>query len=485
MRKNFFYTFLLTGSNLLFPLLTFPYLSRILGAEGLGICNFILSYGQNYTIIAGLGIPIYGIREIAKAGNDEKKRSKLFFELLIIHFISTGFFLIIYLASIFMYDDLRDYKDLALLGGTLILFNVFSIEWLFTGISEFKYITVRSLIIRGFSVISIFIFVKNKDDFFIYILTFVVTIFLTIVLDVRYSTKFISRKVVLSFRGTLAHIKPIAFLGIYMILTSVYSVLPTTLLGFLSTKVSVGYYFGANKIIRVVISVFSSLITVMIPRLNVSVEKEEFDKYLMLVNQSLKVVISFGLPITFFVFLLARPLVMLLGGENFNNSIVVVQIMSPVILLVSFAQIFVFLVLSVNRKDKQMVLLSVIGMTISIIINLLLIPLLAERATGISQLMSELAVTLIAFFIAKKIVNFHFPIKLFILNLICLFPFILVTYLFSQLFESNILIITFSATLCGLYFILYQIFIIKDVFLLQLIEPYLFKLRISRLNNSK
>src|SRR5690348_548150 len=149
MKKNIIYNFLLTGSNLLFPLLTFPYLSRILGVQGMGICNFIISYGQNYLIIAALGIPVYGIREIAKVGEDKIKRSKLFFEILTLHFLFTCFLLILYVISIFTYHDLLEYKYLAFLGGSLILFNVFSIEWLFTGVSDFKYITIRSVVIRA------------------------------------------------------------------------------------------------------------------------------------------------------------------------------------------------------------------------------------------------------------------------------------------------------------------------------------------------
>src|SRR4051794_37287652 len=107
MKKNVFYNFILTGSNFLFPLLTFPYLSRILGAEGLGICNFVLSYGQNYIIVAALGMPIYGTREIAKVGDDKAKRSKVFFELLSIHLLFTLFLLAIYTASIFTYADFK------------------------------------------------------------------------------------------------------------------------------------------------------------------------------------------------------------------------------------------------------------------------------------------------------------------------------------------------------------------------------------------
>ncbi len=474
MKKNFFYNLLLTGSNLLLPLLTFPYLSRILGADGLGICNFITSYGQNYTIIAALGIPIYGIREIAKVGNDREKRSKLFFELLSIHLLFTCFLLIVYVGSIFLYADLKDYKDLALLGGFLILFNVFSIEWLFTGVNDFKYITIRSVLIRGLSVIAILLLVKNKDDFFIYFVIMVATTFLTISTDVYHARKFISRNIILSVKGILSHVKAVVLLGIYMVSTSIYSVLPATLLGFLSTKSAVGYYYGANKIIGMVTSVFTSLTTVLIPRLNLAFEKKEDKEYLLLIQRSLSIVISLGIPITFFIFLLAKPLVVLLAGESFIHSVPVIKIMAPIILVVAFAQIFVLLILSVNRKDKQMIVLSFVGMVISISINLIFIPKFAERATGFSQLLSELIVTVLSFFFAKKVLTFAFPLKSFLLNLVCVTPFIFITYLCMKL-HNNFFILILASFFCFLYFIIYQYYVLKDKYLIGLVEPYITK----------
>ena len=476
-KKNFIYNFILTGSNLIFPLITFPYLTRILGAEGLGICNFIMSYGQNYIIIAALGLPVYGIREIAKVGEDKSKRSKLFFELLSIHLFFTLFLFLIYIASIFIYDDFKNYKDIALLGGSLILFNVFSLEWLFTGINNFKYITIRTIFIRALSVIAIFLLVKTKDNFTIYFIILVCTVFFTVLIDVFYTRNFISKKIILSFKGILLHIKPIFLLGIYMVLTSIYSVLPATLLGFLSTKLAVGYYYGANRIIRMVISVFSSLITVMIPRINQVLEEKGKDEYFLLVKKSLNVVISFGIPVTFFVFLMANPIVMLLAGENFINSILVVKIMAPIILIVSFAQVFVLLVLSVLRRDNDMVILSVIGTAVSLFINILFIPHFAEKATAYSQLSAEFLVTLVAFFLVKRVLNFNFPIKTFLLNLVFVIPFSIITFLSFRFIHYNFLIITISGLFCGLYFLFYQLFIIKDKFIGNLIGPYLMSFR--------
>lgn len=477
MKRNFIYNFLLTGSNLLFPLLTFPYLSRILGAEGLGICNFITSYGQNYMIVAALGMPFYAIREIAKVGDDKAKRSKLFFELLSIHLFFTFFLLAIYISSIYIYADFKYYRDLALLGGSIILFNVFSFEWLFAGVNDFKYITLRSLFIRAFSIIAIFLLVKRKDDFKIYFVILVCTLFFTVLVNVYYARKFISRKITLSFKGIFTHVKPISLLGIYSVLSNIYCVLPTTLLGFLSTKSAVGYFYSANRIIRMVISVFLALTTVMIPRLNLLLEKKGKDEYLLLVNKSLNIVITFAIPITFFVFLLASPIVMLLAGKSFVNTILIIQIMAPVILIVAFAQVSVLLILSANRKDMNLVLLSVIGMAISLSINILFIPHFAEIATAFSLLIAEFFVTLVSFFLAKRVLDFNFPTKKFLLNILFVIPFSLITYLIFKFLHNNLLIITLSSIFCSIYFLFYQLFIIKDDLLIEMQESILCKIK--------
>lgn len=422
-------------------------------------------------------MPVYATREIAKVGDDEAKRSKLFFELLTIHLSFTIFLLAIYVGSVFMYSEFKDYKQLAILGGSLILFNVFAIEWLFTAVNNFKYITIRSLIIRALSIVATFIFVKQKNDFTIYFVIQACTVFVTVLMDVNYARNFITRKVSYTLKGLLPHVKPVFILGLYMVLTSIYSILPTTLLGFLSTKSAVGYYYGANRIIRMVISFFTSLIRVLIPRLNLVLEQKGKEEYLLLVHKSLNIVVSLGIPITFLVFLLANPLVMVLAGKNFINSIFVIQVMSPIILIVAFAQVFVLLILSVNRKDKNMVTLSVIGMIISLLINIIFIPHFAEKATAFSQLAAEFLVTLLSFFFAKRILDFKFPTKKLLLNILFVLPFALFTYLAPKFLHSNFLIIIVSGLFCGAYFIFYQIFLIKDTFFKQLIEPYFLNLR--------
>ncbi|MCO5286624.1 MAG: flippase [Chitinophagaceae bacterium] len=479
MKKNFFYNFLLTGSNLLFPLLTFTYVSRIIGADGLGIVNFITSYSQNYMIIAALGIPIYGIREIAKAGDDVEKRSKIFFEILIIHFTFSCLLFLIYLITIGYHDLLFQNKNLVILGGSLILINVVSFNWLFAGVSDFKYITIRSLIIRSLSVISVFLFVRKREDFGVYLLIYVITMLLTAVVDIYSSRRFIRKKGKLTVKGILSHLKPVALLGTYTVLTSIYTVIPNTLLGFFSSKAAVGYYSAADKIIRMAMSFFTAMNTVMIPKLNLAVECKKEIEYRTLIEKSLKVVVILGIPLTVFIALFARSIIGVLGGAGFTNSIVVIQIMSPVILFVAVAQVFVYLILSANRKDKEMVILSIVGMAISLIINLAFIPVMAERATGFSQLIAEFFVTFTAFFFCRRIIQIKFHFRDIWLSLTGVIPFVLISLFCFHFFSNDIFTLVVGGVLCSVAFLVYQFLVVRDKVFIQLVTSICKAMRIG------
>jgi O-antigen/teichoic acid export membrane protein len=151
--------------------------------------------------------------------------------------------------------------------------------------------------------------------------------------------------------------------------------------------------------------------------------------------------------------------------------------MAPIILIVAFAQVFVLLILNVNRKDMNLVLLSVIGMTISLFINTIFIPHFAEIATGLSLLVAEFFVTLVSYFLAKKVLDFNFPTKTFFINLVLVIPFSIITYLSFKFLHNNFLIILISSIFCGLYFLFYQLFLIKDKFIIEIEESILRKIK--------
>jgi O-antigen/teichoic acid export membrane protein len=267
-----------------------------------------------------------------------------------------------------------------------------------------------------------------------------------------------------------------------MVLSNISFVLPTTLLGFFSTKSAVGYYYTANRIIRMIISLFSAMITVLVPHMNRVLEEKGKDYYLDLVNNCLVFVITFGVPISFFVFLLSNPLVIILAGKDYTNTIFLIELMSPIIFIVALAQVFVLLILSVNRKDKLMVFISTLGILVSVTVNLLFMSSLSEKATALSQLASEFTITILSYFLTKKILNYTFPFNKLFLNLVFVLPFFILTTFVNKITSNNLFILMMSFLLCGTYFFIYQFFIIKNQMVINIV-PWFFA-KANRLKNS-
>jgi O-antigen/teichoic acid export membrane protein len=481
IKSNFVWNAALTASNIVFPLLTFPYLSRVLGVDGLGVCNFILSYCQNFIVIAALGVSIYGVREIARIGNDQVKRSNFFFELFIVHLSLTLIILIGYLISVFSSESLKNYQDFSLAGALLILSSAFSIEWLFSGVSDFKFIAVRSIVIKVASVCLILCLINNKEDVFLYYLIYIGQFLLTAILNMYYSRRFISRKVKLSASRVYSHLWSVFVLGGYIVLTKIYTLLPITLLGFLSTTTAVGYFYTADKIVGVFISFFGALSAVIIPRLNLLLEEKDVFGFNLLIEKSLSFVVSFGVPISVFVFLFARPLTLLIAGEAFSGSVICVQIMSPMILLVGLAQIYSIQVLCVHREDIKMLVLSSAGMVCSLFINLWLIPSFHHKATSIAQLCSELIVTSMAFWFVSRISRIEFPLKKFVYNLLYVFPFVLISLVAFSSSNNNLFVLILGGACCFVYFFCYQLLFLKDHFCISLFRQYRSRIGLNKI----
>ena len=179
--KNIFYNVLLAISQVLFPLITFPYLARTLGPEHIGIINFAESFAKYFTLLAALGIPIYGVREVAKYAQDKLFLSKTFLEIFLINIIGTFLLAFIFAGLIYFVPLLQAEKELFYWALGYFVLQVFQLEWFFTGMNQFKFIAIRSFIIRFFFIAAVFILIRTKVDYVYYfIMQFGLTVFLAV-----------------------------------------------------------------------------------------------------------------------------------------------------------------------------------------------------------------------------------------------------------------------------------------------------------------
>ncbi len=267
-RRNVFYNVLLAISQVLFPLITFPYLARTLGPEHVGVLNFAESFAKYFVLLAALGIPIYGVREVAKVASDRVQLTKTATEIFIINALGTLLLSVIFLVFIFVLPQLAAEKSLFKWALAYFILQVFQLEWFFSGMNQFKFIAIRSLVIRLCFIAAVFLFIRSTDDYEHY---FQMQVGLAVVLAAFNGKRLWE---LLDFSGLSLkslelkkHLKPMALLFLTIFTISVYFSLDTILLGFLANNESVGYYSSALKLNRLFIGVLSAISVAMFPGL--------------------------------------------------------------------------------------------------------------------------------------------------------------------------------------------------------------------------
>lgn len=400
LKKNILYSGILTTANYIFPLITYPYVSRVLGVTNIGICNFIDSVINYFILFAMMGISAVGIREIAAASNDTNKRSQIFSSLFALNGITTLIMLIILLASIYLVPQLREYKDLMYIGAGKLVANLFLVEWFFKGVENFKYITNRTIIIKCLYVVSVFIFVKDADDYNIYFLLLALMVIINAIINFIYACSLI--KFSLSNLSIKPYIKPYFTMGCYMLLTSMYTSFNVTYLGFVSGETEVGYYTTSTKIHTIILMVFTAVTGVMMPRIASILSERKYGEYKRLIKKSLNVLLVFAIPCVILIEILAPYVIRVIAGPGYDGAVLPLRIIAPLILIIGIEQVLIIQSLIPMGKDKAVLINSIIGALVGILANIIFVPCFASVGSAIVWLMSEFAVMLSAYYFFRK-----------------------------------------------------------------------------------
>lgn len=445
---------------MLFPLVTFAYVSRILGPEGYGKIQFIMVFTQYFVLVAALGIPIFGVREIAKARNNELQLSKIFSELLFIGFFTSLFVLAIYLGVIFSFNWFQDDLNLYLLGGLLVFAGFSSIDWFYNGVEQFRFLSIRSITIKALALLALFIFVHSKQDLVYY---FLIVIFSTVgnniwnLLKIRKLIFFRFAK--LDFKR---HIPVLLTLFGTTISISIYTVMDTLLLGFLADDISVGFYTAAVKINKMTIPLVIALGTVLIPKIAQSIANNDRNLLQYLTDKSFSFICLIGIPVSFGLFVFAPEFMLALSGQEFSNATLTMQITAPLAILIGLGHLFGFQLLIPAGIEKKYLIATVAGMVISIALNLILIPALKDKGTAIATVSGEIIVTFISFyFVNKKLklsINWSLAIKAMLASLI----FLPIAYIL-RIYELDVILgLSIAIIASAFFYFMIQIYIFKE-----------------------
>lgn len=405
LAKNSLFNVTYKCTSVIFPLLMAAYVSRILSPDGVGRVASAQNIVTYFTILAALGLPTYGTK-IISATKSSKELNRAFNELFIINVFSTTFCWIAYYTLIFTFSYFQGQRNLYCVTGLLIIFNYINVDWFYQGKEEYRYIMVRSLVVRFFSLLAVFLFVRTPEDYIIYALV------LTLSKAANYIFNIYNLRKVVSFSfaniNIKQHIKPVFVLLAASLAIEIYTLADTTMLSVMCGARSVGYYSTAVKSISVAKMLITSTIGVFLPRLSYYFAHKDMKQFITLVNRGFKLLLLLTIPAAIGVFLIADQITIILYGAEFAVSAVTTRILSLSIITVGFSNFIGYQILVTIKKEKLMFYSTLVGAVVNVALNYFMIRAYAQNGAAIASVITELCVTCVQLLFIKKIVAFHF-----------------------------------------------------------------------------
>lgn len=394
LKVNFVFNFANTIFGLLFPLITFPYISRVLLADGIGLVQFFQSIINYIALFCALGIPLYAVKEIARVKNNIDKRNQTLVEILILYLSLTFIGYLVAIIVLFSVPEIVQNWEIFLLLSTHLLLVALGAEWFYQGIENFKYISIRSLSIKFMMLIALFVFVHDKGDLWIYALLLVLAEAGNNLFNFIHLRKYLVFSTIdWKSLNIKRHIRPALKMLVLNLIISIYVNLDSVMLGFLVGTTSVGYYTAASRVTRAVCGISSALGGVLLPRLSHCFAEGDYEKFQQISNQTLSFIFYCSMPIAFGLFLTSPQLMIVLCGDKFSPAIVTLQIFSPLVLFLGVSSLLGTRILYAQNKENIVIKSTCIGAGLNFILNMLLIPAYHQNGAAFASTIAEFSVT--------------------------------------------------------------------------------------------
>ena len=457
IKKNVAYKSVLTLSTYLINFITFPYVARVLGVERIGLVNFVDNTVNYFLLFATMGVGLLGVREIAAVKEDKKRRDQVYSSVLALNLLFTLVSLGIYLLCVVTIPKLCQYDELFYIGTAKILFTVFLVEWFFTGVENFRYITLRSILIKVLYIISVFLFVRDTSDYRLYFILTVGVVVLNALINQLYIREFV--RVRWNNIQLFKYLKQNVTLGIYTLMTSMYLTFNVMYLGLVSNNTEVGYYTTAFKLYSVVLGFFTAFTNVMLPRMSSLLANGEKDRFQELVNRSFSVMATCCIPLILCSMIMAPQIVYILSGPGYEGAILPMRIIMPAAFAVGVAQVLAIQVLMPMKKDKVLLIASIIGAVVSLLINLLVVPSVKSVGSAVVLLCSEMGVTgmYVWYVLSQELILI--PIKAIGKNVLFSLPSVVICLGCGRWIDNELLGVGCAVVLAGILWMLLQIII--------------------------
>lgn len=400
IKMNFIMNAILTLSSVIFPLITFPYASRILLPEGMGKVSFATSFIAYFCMFAQMGIPTYGIRACAKVRDDKEELTKTAQELLIMNLVmSAAVYAVLFLVLICI-PRFRAERTLYMLVSVTIFLNAIGMEWLYKALEQYRYITIRSVFFKFIAVLAMLIFIHKTEDYVIYGGITIFAASASNILNFINAHQYIKMKPVGGYCFK-RHMKPVIVFFAMSCATTVYTNLDTVMLGIMTTNTDVGLYNAAVKIKAVLVGIVTSLGAVLLPRASYYVQKGNMEEFYNVSKKAVHFIFLAAVPMMVFFMIYAKPCVLLLSGTAFEGAVLPMQIIMPTLLFIGLSNLLGIQMLIPLGKEKMVLYSEITGAVVDLLLNYILIPMYGAAGAAIGTLVAE-AVVLIVQYIALQ-----------------------------------------------------------------------------------
>lgn len=388
VKYNFIMNAILTVAGIIFPLITFPYISRVLLVEGSGKVAFATSVVTYFTMFASLGIPTYGVRACAIVRDNKEKLSKTVQELLIISGGTTLLTYIVFGISLFVIPEFAQERTLLLIVGLGIGLNTIGVQWLYNALEQYSYITTCSILFKVIGMILMFLLVKESSDYQIYGGVYVIASFGSYVLNFICLRKFVTFQKTGTYQFK-QHLKHIMVFFAMSAGASIYLNLDVVMLRFLQSNEAVGYYNAGIKVKTVLVTCVTSLGTVLLPRLSYYIETADKKAFQLMVGKAFRFVFVAASAVTVYFSIFARESILLLSGEAFLPAVGPMMILMPTVLLIGLSNVTGIQILTPNGREREVMYSIWGGAILDFVLNLIVIPKFSANGAALSTLLAE------------------------------------------------------------------------------------------------
>ena len=476
-KRNYAFNLIYTVSNILFPLVTFPYVARILNPEGIGLVQFVISFTQYFGIIAAFGIPIYGTKEIAKHGDNQIDLNRVFTELFLISVIIKAVFILIYIALIWSIQDLNRHQQLFMISLPILALEVINLDWCFNGLEKFSFIALRSIIIKVLAAIFLFLMVKSASDYKEYLSIMVFSFVGNYILNLTALPKLVSFTFKgLNFRKHLGHL---ALIFTTTFAATMYTRLDVVMLGFLSNDYETGLYTAALKLSKVAIPAVVAMGVVLIPRISKAFHESNWETEKRYIQRSFSFIALLAAPLGFGLCLLRVEFLELFAGKNFIPGHLAMSYSSFLPLAIGIGHLFSLQILVIHNISKGLVIAALGGLIFFFAGNYLLTPEFGAAGTAFVNICTEIIVTCIYFLFIPQIIRKVIPWKDLFHAFLSSLPFIGIIALFQMVSTSAFGILLFSSISCIIIYLAIQYLVFQNQFIGEAKDILLEKLSVN------